>query len=367
MIYLDNSATTKPHKEVLDTFVKTNEQFYANPASLHVLGNQAEDLLETARDQLKGLLQMEKIVFTSGGTEANNLALIGTARSYQHRGTHIVTAQTEHPSVLNSIAVLEREGFKVTRLAVGRSGEISMDELKNSLQSDTILVSLMHVNNEIGTIHPVAEIARLLKKHRILFHVDAVQSIGKLALDPTAMPDLLTVSGHKIHGLKGSGLLAYSGLELAGIQYGGGQESGIRSGTVSVPNAVALAKALRLAKPNPLHVQWNKNLRQFFSEFAGVKVVSPEQGAPHILAVAVKGIKGEILVSGLQKESIIVSTSSACSSKSQETSHVIQAIGLPREFKDGVMRISFGAFTNEQDIIALQNAFQRVYRIIKGV
>ena len=367
MIYLDNSATTRPKKEVLDAFVKVNEQFYANPSSLHAPGNQAEDLLETARSQLQGLLHMEKIVFTSGGTEANNLALMGTARSYQHRGKHIVTAVTEHPSVLNCLAELEQQGFEVTRLPVGHFGEINIDELKDSLRSDTILVSLMHVNNEIGTIHPIADIARLLKKRRIFFHVDAVQSIGKLVFDPTSMPDLLSLSAHKIHGLKGSGLLAYSGVELQAIQYGGGQESGIRSGTVSVPNAVALAKALRLATPDPLHLQWNQNLRQFFSGFNGVKIVSPDGASPHILAVAVKGIKGEILVSGLQKESVIVSTSSACSSKSQETSHVIQAIGLPREFKDGVMRISFGAFTTEQDIIALQSAFQRVYRIIKGV
>lgn len=367
MIYLDNSATTRPRKEVLDAFVSVNERFYANPASLHALGNQAEDLLETARSQLKELLHMEEIVFTSGGTEANNLALIGTARSYQHRGKHIVTAATEHPSVLNSLAALEREGFSITRLAVSRSGAIDVEELKNSLQSDTILVSLMHVNNEIGTIHPIAEIAVLLKERRILFHVDAVQSIGKLAFDTEAMPDLLSVSGHKIHGLKGSGLLAYSRVELQTIQYGGGQESGIRSGTVSVPNAVALAKALRLAQPNPLHLEWNRKLRRFFSEFTGVRVVSPERAAPHILSVAVKGIKGEILISGLQKESVIVSTSSACSSKSGDTSHVIGAIGLPREFKDGVMRISFGAFTEEQDIIALQSAFERVYRTIKGV
>lgn len=366
MIYLDNSATTKPKKEVLDTFVKVNEQFYANPSSLHALGNQAEDLLETARSQLKELLNMEEIIFTSGGTEANNLALIGTARSYQSRGKHIVSAETEHSSVLNSLAALQQEGFEVTLLPVGHTGQIDVDELKKSLRSDTILVSLMHVNNEIGTIHPIADIARLLKERRIFFHVDAVQSIGKLTLDSAAMPDLLSVSGHKIHGLKGSGLLAYSGVELQSIQYGGGQEGGIRSGTVSVPNAVSLAKALRLAKLSPLHLKWNQNLRKFFSEFTGVKVISPEQGAPHILAVAVKGIKGEILVSGLQKESVIVSTSSACSSKSHASSHVIQAIGLPREFKDGVMRISFGAFTTEQDIMDLQKAFQRVYRIIKG-
>lgn len=366
MIYLDNSATTKPKKEVIDAFVKVNEHFYANPASLHEMGNQAEDLLETARNQLKELLHMEQIIFTSGGTEANNLALIGTARQYKQRGKHIITSETEHPSVLNTLVALEQEGFEVTRLPVEQTGEISLDKLKNAIRNDTILVSLMHVNNEIGTVNPIARIAKMLEQRRIFFHVDAVQSIGKLSFDPSAMPNLLTVSGHKIHGLKGTGLLAYSDVELEAIQFGGGQEAGHRSGTVAVPNAVALAKALRLTAPNPDMPQWNQELREFFSQFNEVKIISPKQAAPHILAIALKGIKGEILVSGLQKESIIVSTSSACSSKKRKASPVIQAIGVPREFKDGIIRISFGEFTTEQDIFALKKAFQRVYRMIKG-
>jgi cysteine desulfurase len=367
MIYLDNSATTKPKSEVLDTFQKANEQFYANPASLHQMGNEAEKLLEKARQQITGLLHMEHAIFTSGGTEANNLALFGTAYAYQHRGKHIITAVTEHPSVLNSLKVLEEQGFEITRLSVDRYGQISIDELKDALRSDTILVSLMHVNNEIGTIHPVADVARLLKQTRTFLHVDAVQSIGKIALDQTAMPDLLTMSAHKIHGLKGSGVLAFNQVELKAVQVGGGQESGLRSGTVSVPHAAALARALRLAEPNPEHRKWNKELREFFAGFPNVRVVSPEAGAPHILSIAARGIKGEILVSGLQKESVIVSTSSACSSKSRDTSHVIEAIKLPREFKDGVIRISFGAFTAQEDIDQLKKAFERVNRLIKGV
>lgn len=365
MIYLDNSATTKPKREVLETFLKANEQYYANPASLHLMGNEAEDLLENAREQIKRILNMEHVIFTSGGTESNNLALFGTARAYQHRGKHLISSETEHPSVLKSLKALEKEGFEITLLGVDHSGEISLDELKNALRSDTILVSLMHVNNEIGTIHPIAEVKSLLKDTRVLLHVDAVQSIGKMNLDATNMPDLLTLSAHKIHGLKGSGVLAFNQLELTALQFGGGQESGLRSGTVSVPHAAALAKALRLAEPNPAFAEWNKELRAFFSEFNGTRIVSPKEAAPHILAVAVKGIKGEILVSALQKESVIVSTSSACSSKSTNTSHVIEAIGLSREFKDGVMRISFGAFTAKEDIDNLKEAFKKVYKIIK--
>ncbi|PSL31071.1 cysteine desulfurase [Planomicrobium soli] len=366
MIYLDNSATTKPKKEILETFVKANEQFYGNPASLHQMGNAAEDLLEKARAQIADLLHMKHVVFTSGGTEANNLAILGAAYRYQQRGKHIITAVTEHPSVLNSLKVLEEQGFEITRLSVDRTGDISIDELKSALRNDTILVSLMHVNNEIGTIHPIADIARLLKNGRTLFHVDAVQSIGKLVFDKTAMPDLLSMSAHKIHGLKGSGVLAFNDVELKAIQFGGGQEAGLRSGTVSVPHAAALAKALRLAEANPMYEKWNNDLRNFLGNYSDVMVVSPIGGASHILSVAAKGLKGEILVSGLQKEGIVVSTSSACSSKSSETSHVIEAIRLPRAYKDGVIRISFGTFTTKKDIQHFKKAFERVYRLIKG-
>jgi len=365
MIYLDNSATTKPRKEVLETFLKVNEQYYANPASLHQMGNEAEDLLENARQQIKRILNMKNVIFTSGGTESNNLALFGVAHANRQRGKHIISSETEHPAILNSLKELEKEGFEITLLKVNGAGEISLDELKNALRNDTILVSLMHVNNEIGTIHPIVEVKALLKGSRVLLHVDAVQSVGKLQLSPEATPDLLTISGHKIHGLKGSGALAFNQLELAAVQFGGGQEFGLRSGTVSVPHAAALAKALRLAEPNPAFAKWNQELRTFFSGFHGVKIVSPETAASHILAVAVKGIKGEILVSGLQAESVIVSTSSACSSKSKNTSHVIEAIGLPREYKDGVMRISFGAFTTEEDIASLKEAFKKTYQLIK--
>lgn len=368
MIYLDNSATTKPKKDVLETFLKVNEQFYANPASIHTMGNQAEDLLGKARMQIAEILGMEKIIFTSGGTEANNLAIQGVAEAAKARGKHLITAVTEHSSVLKTMEALENRGFEITRLPVGRKGEIDLNELKEAIREDTILVSLMHVNNEIGAIHPIAEVKKLLAGTRTLLHCDGVQSVGKIEMDRQYMPDLLTVSGHKVHGLKGSGVLAFNkGVELVPIQHGGGHESGLRSGTVSVADAVALAKALRLAEPRPEFMSWNKQLRDFLSDFHGVKVVSPENGASHILAIAIKGVKGEVLLSGLQQQSIIVSTSSACSSKSSSASHVIDSIGLSREFKDGLIRVSFGAFTTIEDISSFQKAFTHVYAIIKGV
>lgn len=367
MIYLDNSATTKPKKEVLETFIKASEHYYGNPASLHKIGNDAENLLESARKQIGQILHMAHIVFTSGGTESNNLAILGTAAAYAHRGRHIISSNSEHASVLSSLEELENKGFEITRLAVNKFGQIDLEELKNELRNDTILVTLIHVNNETGAVNPIADVKKLLKGKRTFLHTDAVQSIGKISLDLADMPDLLTLSAHKLHGLKGSGILAFNDVQPEAIILGGGQESGYRSGTVPVPLAAATAKALRIAQPNPQFSRWNKSLREFFSSFDDIMVISPENAASHILSIAMKGVKGEILVSGLQDESIIVSTSSACSSKNKKTSHVIEALNISPAYRDGVIRISFGAFNNEQNIKDFQQAFKKVHRIIKGV
>lgn len=367
MIYLDNSATTKPKKEVMETFIKASEDYYGNPASLHKVGNNAENLLESARRQIAEILNMKNIVFTSGGTEANNLAILGTAHAYSHRGRHIISAVTEHASVLRALDQLEGSGFEITRLPVDKSGSIDLNSLKASLRNDTILVTLMHVNNETGAVHPISEIKKILEGTRTFLHTDAVQGIGKVAMDPDHMPDLLTLSGHKIHGLKGTGVLAFNDVQPSAILLGGGQESGYRSGTVAVPQAAALAKALRLAQPNPEWKIWNENLRNFFRQYADIMVISPNSAAPHILSVAMKGMKGEILVSALQEESVIVSTSSACSSKNTETSHVIGAMEIPAAYQDGVVRLSFGAYTAQLDIAEFQNAFKKVHPVIKGV
>lgn len=255
MIYLDNSATTAPKEEVLNSFVEVNKRFFANPASLHVAGREAETLLEKSREQILNLTQVSvgTVIYTSGGTEANNLAVIGFARKYQNRGNHILTTKIEHPSVLEAVKQLEREGFIVEYLSVNKDGVISIDELKEKLREDTVVVSIMHVNNEIGAIQPIEDCGKVIrKKSRAIFHVDAVQSFGKLPLILSGNgPDAITISGHKIHGLKGSGALITKKLvNPSSINYGGGQEQGLRNGTVSVPNAVALARAVRLATEN---------------------------------------------------------------------------------------------------------------------
>src|SRR5699024_9277838 len=251
MIYLDNSATTKPHKEVLNSFQQVSERFYANPSSIHSLGGEAEELLRQARIQAAHYLQSQsnEIVFTSGGSEGNNLAIKGIAFKHQKRGKHIITSIVEHPSVLKSCMSLEEVGFDVTYLPVNEAGVISVTELEQAIREDTILISIMHVNNELGSIQPIDEIGKVVQKHpKIFFHVDDVQGFGKVPLSLRENGiDLCTISGHKIHGLKGTGLLyVKNGTSLYPLQHGGGQEHNYRSGTENMAGAVSLVKAIRM-------------------------------------------------------------------------------------------------------------------------
>ena len=378
MIYLDNSATTKPHKEVLDTFVQVNELYYANPASIHEAGVTANTLLTRAREQVAQILNTEakEVIFTAGGTESNNFAIFGTAYVSTHKGKHILTTEIEHPSVLEAVKRLAEEGFEVEYLTVNAEGVISLDELKRKVRKDTILVSIMHVNNEMGAIQPIEEAATIIHaQSRAAFHVDAVQSFGKLpvAFKGDAGPDIVSISGHKIHALKGSGVIAFrKSFKIAPYLVGGGQEFGLRSGTVAVPQAVAFAKAARLAVESmdanyKKYVLWHKELRTFLQSFGNhVHLVSAEDGAPYITSFSVRGLKGEILINALQKEGVIVSTSSACSSKQTKTSHVIEALQVDQAFKKGVLRISFGMQTTEADIAAFKQAFGQVMKQLKG-
>lgn len=378
MIYLDNSATTKPHKEVLDTFVQVNELYYANPASIHEAGVTANTLLMRAREQVAQILNTEakEVIFTAGGTESNNFAIFGTAYVSTHKGKHILTTEIEHPSVLEAVKRLAEEGFEVEYLTVNADGVISLEELKRKVRKDTILVSIMHVNNEMGAIQPIEEAAAIIHaQSRATFHVDAVQSFGKLpvAFNGDAGPDIVSISGHKIHALKGSGVIAFrKAFKIAPYLVGGGQEFGLRSGTVAVPQAVAFAKAARLAVESmdanyKKYVLWHKDLRAFLHRFGNdVHLVSTEDGAPYITSFSVRGLKGEVLINALQKEGVIVSTSSACSSRQTKTSHVIEALQVDQAFKKGVLRLSFGMQTTEADIAAFKQAFGQVMKQLKG-
>lgn len=373
MIYFDHSATTKTDERVLDTFTEASLKYYANPASLHKAGKEAEKLLETARKQLLDILSLDlsEGIFTSGGTEANNLAIIGYARANQHKGKHLITTKIEHPSVLQAFQHLEEDGFSVDYLSVDTEGRISLDELESTLRKDTILVSIMHVNNEIGSVQPIEEAAKIIHRlSRAAFHSDCVQSFGKLMPgDFSDGPDLVTISGHKIHGIKGSGFLAYrKNLRIASISFGGGQEGGLRNGTVSVPLAAALAKAARLQAEDPKLgklAAYRKQLIHFLERLDDCKVLAEHSGAPYIVAVAFAKVTGEVAVNFLQEKDIIVSTSSACSSKDSEASHVIKSIGLPAEFEKGVIRISLGKEHTVEDIRQLQETILEFTQLLK--
>lgn len=373
MIYLDNSATTAPNEEVLASFIEVNKRFYANPASLHLAGKEAETLLEKSREQILSIVgdSNGEVVFTSGGTEANNLAILGFARKYETRGNHIITTLVEHPSILNATKQLEKEGFDVDYLSVNENGIISLDELKEKLRDDTIVVSIMHVNNEIGSIQPIEGCAKIIKENsRAIFHSDVIQSFGKLPVSLTEVgPDAVTISAHKINGLKGSGaLITRKGLIPDPINFGGGQEQGIRSGTVSVPNAASLARAMRLTtsvSKSEQYNKWRNRLINYIKGTKGVLILSEEASAPHILALAFYRIKGEVAVNFFQKNGITVSTSSACSSKSGQVGHVIEAIGLPDPYKNGVIRLSFGENNVEEHMTQIEKVFSRFINLLE--
>lgn len=378
MIYLDNSATTKPYKEVLNTFIQVNESFYANPASIHEAGVESNTLLDRARAQMAKILGTDdrQVLFTAGGTESNNFAIFGIAKANTHKGKHIITTEIEHASVLESIRVLQADGYEIDYLSVDSNGVISLQELQEKLRKDTVLVSIMHVNNEMGAIQPIEEAAKIIhESSRATFHVDAVQSFGKMPIyfKDDAGPDIISISGHKIHGLKGSGVIAFrKKMNIAPLLLGGGQEYGLRSGTVAVPQAVALAKAARMAVENleqsmKKYRKWHNELMEFLTSFGSViHILSTPNGAAHILSFSVKDLKGEILINALQKRGIIVSTSSACSSKQKKTSHVVLALKTPPNFVNGVIRLSFGGLTTDEDIQQFKKAFTEVMKELKG-
>jgi cysteine desulfurase len=369
MIYFDNSATTKPYKEVLDSFITVSSEYYGNPSSLHSMGGQAEKLLSQAREQVSHLLRAKpiEIYFTSGGTEGNNLAIKGSALLHRNKGRHLITTCVEHPSVSLAMEQLEQEGFDITYLSVDQFGRISVAELEKAIRKETILISIMQVNNEVGTLQPIKEIGELLKKYpNILFHVDAVQSIGKIPLYLSEnRVDFCSISGHKFHGLKGTGaLFIREGVRLAPLFSGGNQERKIRSGTENVAGTVAMAKALRmtLQKSEAGLEKMEKIqsvLREGLSDIEGVQIHTPiENSAPHILNFSLKGLKSEVFIHSLEQKGIFVSTTSACSSKKKSLSKTLLAMGVPEKLADSAIRVSLSFENNLDDAKTALAAFR---------
>ncbi|MEM1502400.1 cysteine desulfurase family protein [Domibacillus sp. 8LH] len=368
MIYFDNSATTMPDDSVLETFIKASKRFFANPSSLHHAGMEAERFLQKARTQVASLcgVSASEIIFTSGGTESNNLAIKGTAQFYKGRGRHIVTTQIEHPSVFEACRDLEQDGFRVTYVKPSANGVVTPADIEQAITDETILVSVMHVNNETGAVQLIQEIGRIIQQHpQTLFHVDAVQGFGKVPLN---LEDwgvhLMSVSGHKLHGLNGTGFLFKKhGIHLAPLLSGGGQESGFRSGTEHTAGAASLAKAVRMAFESDMepvrHItEW---LYHELGKRPWVNIHTPiAQSAPHVLSLSFPDLKGEVLVHALEQEEVIVSTTSACSSKLAKPSRVLQAMGISSELAASAIRISLSSRNTMKEAEQFIEALDRV-------
>lgn len=361
--YLDNSATTRCSDKAAELMMKLLLEDYGNPSSLHMKGVIAEKYINAAKKQIAKTLkaQEKEIVFTSGGTESNNLAIIGSAMANRRAGMHVITSSIEHASVSNPMAYLEEQGFEVTYLPVDSKGVISMEALKNAIREDTILVSLMQVNNEIGAIQPIEEAGKIIKAANpdIIFHVDAIQAYGKMRIAPKKLNiDLLSVSGHKIHGPKGSGFLYIKDkTKIRPVIFGGGQQKGMRSGTENVPAIAGLGLAAE-----EIYTDFEEKidrmyaLREYFIEqvtqIEGVSVNGQSQraSAPHVVSVSICGVRAEVMLHTLEDRGIYVSAGSACSSNKPSVSHTLKSIGLAPELLDSTIRFSFSVHTTKEEL-----------------
>lgn len=372
MIYLDNAATTRLNSEVLKGFNDLNLKFFANSASSHKLGQEVSRLEEMARTQIANLLHAEsnEIIFTSGATESNNLAIKGTAFNYQNRGKHIITTKVEHPSVLNAFKSLEQDfNFHVTYLDVKEDGTVDINKLEKEIRNDTILVSIMAVNNEVGSINDIESIGKLLKKYpKIIFHSDATQSIGKIKMNYDDV-DLLSMSSHKIHGFKGSGLLLKrKNVDLLPLLSGGGQEFNYRSGTNNYIYEVCLAKTLRISlEKQDKNYQYVKELNTYCRDKlkdVDVKINSPLDGSPYILSLSINK-KASVVSEALSLKDIYVSTKSACSSKKSPTSYVLLAMNRSEDEARNAIRISFSEENTKQEIDVFVKELKETLQKIK--
>jgi cysteine desulfurase len=362
-IYLDNSATTRAFPEVAEKVAKVMTEDYGNPSSMHMKGVDAEKYIKEAKSIFAGILKVneKEIFFTSGGTESDNLAIIGSAFANMRAGKHIITSSIEHPAVLESMKYLESQGFEVTYLGTNKEGVVEPDELKKALRDDTILVSIMHTNNEIGSLQRISDIGVIIKDHNpnTLFHVDAVQGFGKAKILPKKMNiDMLSISSHKIHGPKGVGVLYIADkTKIHNISFGGGQQGNMRSGTENVPGIAGMALAAKMIYAKLDEECENLySLKECFIEEAtkipDVTLNGPKgrEGAPHIVSLSFKGVRAEVLLHALEDKGIYVSSGSACATNHPEISKTLKAIDLDKDLLDSTIRFSFSVFTTGEEI-----------------
>lgn len=378
-VYLDNSATTRVFPEAAELMKQIMCEDYGNPSSLHMKGIRAEQYVRYAKETLARILKVDEkeIIFTSGGTESDNLALIGCALANNRRGRHLITTQIEHPAILQTMRYLEEQGFRVTYLPVDESGRIRLEDLHRAMCPETILVSIMHTNNEIGSLQPIEEAGAMIKRMNpeTLFHVDAVQGFGKASIYPKKMKiDLMSVSGHKIHGPKGVGVLyAADKVRIQPILHGGGQQMNLRSGTENVPGAAGLAKAAEM-----LYSRLDEDVRKLYRckehfiqgvrKLDGVHVngLLPREPlgagtAPHIVSVSFEGVRSEVLLHALEEKEIYVSAGSACSARKPQPSATLKAVGVKKPLLESTVRFSFSVFTTLEEIdYTLQTLYDKI-------
>lgn len=364
--YLDNAATTQALPEVCEAVTRVMREDYGNPSSLHMKGVEGERCVREAAEQVAKTLKCrpKNIIFTSGGTESNNMALLGVAEASRREGKHIITTCFEHPSVHEPLIFLESQGYEVTYLPVNSQGHVELEALRDALRQDTVLVSVMMVNNEVGSLLDVAELSKLVKEYRndIVFHVDAIQAYGKMKIQPKRMGvDLMSVSGHKIHGPKGIGFLYRAdGVKMKPLMHGGGQQAGMRSGTENVPGIVGLGLAAEIMDKTLMQRSQDMYRRkqqfiELLAEVPGATVnacqgLPLEETAPHVLSVSFDGVRSEVLLHALEEKQIYVSSGSACSSNHPGISGTLKAIGVSEALLDSTLRFSFSAFTQPEEI-----------------
>ncbi|MFA6373682.1 MAG: cysteine desulfurase NifS [Methanothrix sp.] len=369
-IYLDHAATTPLAPEVLEAMLPYFTDYYGNASSLHSFGREAKEAIEDARIKIASLINAKpsEIYFTSGGTESDNLALKGIAWRNKKKGCHIITSSIEHPAILEVCKVLAKQGFEVTYLPVTKEGLVELTALESAIRKDTILISIMHANNEIGTIQPLHEIGKIAKEKDIYFHSDGVQTTGKIPLDVNYLGvDALSVSGHKLYGPKGTGVLfVRKGVKIESIQQGGGHESGLRSGTENVPGIVGLGRAAEMARDTMVE-EANRltALRDHLKDFVLSRIEEswlnghPSKRLPNNLNFGFKYIEGESLLLYLDALGIAASTGSACSSKKLTASHVLTAIGLKPEYSHGSLRLTLGRSNTLDDVNLAGQAIEK--------
>ncbi|MDD3218886.1 MAG: cysteine desulfurase family protein [Lachnospiraceae bacterium] len=376
--YLDNSATTPCYEEVRDIVVKTMMVDYGNPSAMHNKGVEAEQYIKQATKVIAATMKVQEkeIFFTSGGTESNNWALIGAAMANKRAGMHLITTAIEHPAISEPMSYLEDQGFRVTRLPVDRQGVISLEDLKAAITEDTILVSTMYVNNEIGSVQPITEIGKLVHEvnPKIIYHVDAIQAYEKYRILPKKMNiDMMSVSSHKIHGPKGVGFLYInSKIKCNPLILGGGQQLGMRSGTDNVPGIAGFGEAVRIGYENlDEKVAKIRNLREYFvnelekMEDVTVHGMKDNQGAPHIVNAAFLGVRSEVLLHTLEEKEIYISAGSACSTHKRSKSPTLTAIGASAEELESSVRFSFSEWTTKEQLDYCLDTIRQVLPMLR--